>query len=149
MLEDVVPDWDVLRNLTYKYVYENFGREGLLKYYRHMANSDFYKDVIDNVKKEGLKGVKRYWENSSADDGTSYNQKLTRDKYSLEVNNCMAFKHFRDKKEKPFEMFCDYCMVVNSVIADKSNLFYELKKCDKKGKCKHIFYRKAELESTS
>ena len=143
MIEDIVPDWDVLRNLTYRYIYDNFGREGLIKYYKHLANSEYYKDTIDNVKKEGLKGIRNYWEKSSADDGTLYVDRLTANTYILEIERCAAYEHIRDKNEKPFKMFCDYCSVVNSEIAEKSNLKYEQKKCDNKGSCKHIFYRRS------
>lgn len=141
--EPVNHDWDFLWSITFQFLYENFGEKGLLKYYKHLAGSSYYEKVIINIKEKGLKGVKKYWEESSNGEGTKYMDDLTDNKYILKVNSCSAYKYFQEENLDTFNKYCDYCKVINEEIARKSNIKYRLLNCDHKGSCGHIFFKKS------
>ena len=50
MKDPVVSDWDCLWNVTFNYFYENFGEEGLIDYFKHLANSEYYEKIVEIMK---------------------------------------------------------------------------------------------------
>ena len=140
MKEQVNPDWDCLWNLTFQYFYENFGEEALIKYYRHLANSDYYKKILDKIKQRGLEGVKEYWLKCSEGEGIDYSYNLENNRYVIRVNSCSAFKHFKENNIKPFERYCDYCEIVNQKISKNFSVKYKLVSCNNRGSCEYLFY---------
>ncbi len=141
MKDPVVSDWDCLWNVTFNYFYENFGEEGLIDYFKHLANSEYYEKIVEIMKNKGFEGVKDYWSWVSEDEGMVYEDCLLKNKYTLKIIECSAFKHFEEKGFKPFKKYCDYCLTINSELSKKSNLKYKNISCTYKGSCEHIFER--------
>lgn len=109
-------------NATFWFVEKEFGPEGLRRYWEELG-AGYYAPVSAAWQRGGLAAVAGYWRAFfAAEPGADARVEADREKVSLEVRVCPAFKHLRAHGRQIVPCFCQHCYYVSEAMAAPAGL---------------------------
>lgn len=136
-----IKEWYGAYNVIFNWFEKNFGNEGLLKYWEYIGGS-CYGEAIELFRREGLRGVKKYFEEEFLKEETAVCARLEENSLLIEIRECPAYRFMNESKNPYFVPREDYCRhdeVINGILSEKSGLKFTMLECDKRGGCRWLF----------
>ena len=135
------PFFHGLLDVTFRFFEENYGREGLRRYLRWLAEN-YYAELIDAARRDGLDALEKYWRDVADDEMAAEAQAhmdVERDgeRLFIEVKRCPAFVWMEENGRQACECYCEQCAVMNAAIADAAGIEFELR--GGQGQCVQVF----------
>lgn len=136
------PDFYFAVNATFRYVYENYGEEGLINYWRAMGR-EYFASVTERFQKGGLPAVAEYWRVFFAEEpGGEVGVTQEADCVRVEVKVCPAIKHLREHGREIMALYCQHCTYVSQAMCEPAGISVRVEGGD--GSCHQWFCRKGE-----
>jgi hypothetical protein len=124
-------------NATFRFIEQQFGREGLRRYWQDLG-ANYYAPVTADWKDGGLPAVADYWRAFfNAEPGAEVQVDVTPDRVSLDVRVCPAIKHLRAQAREIVPCFCQHCYYVSEAAAAPAGLTVRLEGGN--GSCRQTF----------
>ena len=120
------------------HVAENYGNETLKKYLREITLA-CYKDLIEKIKKAGIKIWKDHLDRTFTLEEADYTVEDTASGFRLHLRSCPAIEYMRDKHFPLYKGFCRSTTVVNDTIAKETGLYTKTEYDFEKGSCVQYF----------
>ena len=136
-----IKEWFGGFNVIFNWFEKQFGREALEVYWRHIADT-CYDDVIGKFQREGLIGVRDYFEDIFRKDGGKIETCLQDRHLTIRIIQCPAFMFMNSSDNPHFLPIKDYCRhdaVVNECLAQRSGLTFRMTACNNHGQCEWEF----------
>lgn len=109
-------------NATFRFVFNRFGRDGLLRYWRELGSS-YYAPVSARWMEGGMQAVAAYWRAFfAAEPGAEAEVSELEDEVCVTVSVCPAIKHLRAQGREIVPFFCQHCHFVSEAIAAPAGL---------------------------
>lgn len=104
-------------NATFRFIFNRFGREGLLRYW-HELGTKYYAPVSQRWLDGGLSAVVEYWRAFfAAEPGAEVTVSQSADEVCVTVTTCPAIRHLRAQGREIVPFFCQHCHFVSEAIA--------------------------------
>ena len=124
-------------NATFRFIEQQFGSEGLRRYWRELGAS-YYAPVTAAWKRGGVAAVADYWRAFfAAEPGAEVEVATTGEEVTLEVRVCPAIKHLRAHQRQIVPCFCQHCYYVSEAMAAPAGLTVRVEGGD--GACRQTF----------
>lgn len=123
-----------------KYVYENYGQEGLNQYLVSLANT-VYVPLSEELAKDGLKALEKHWQKIFGLEEADYNLFYTENVLNLKINKCPAISHMKKHNYELFDKFCEHCNIINTEICKNAGYKSFIKYDQNKGSCLQKFWK--------
>ena len=105
-------------NATFRFIFNRFGREGLLRYWRELG-TNYYAPVSQQWSEGGLHAVAEYWRAFfAAEPAAEVEVTQTADEVCVKVLTCPAIKHLRAQGREIVPYFCQQCHFVSEAIGE-------------------------------
>lgn len=138
-------------NELFKFLEEAKGREEVVRYWKALSDS-FRTDLQEKVKKEGLKGMKDYYDYVLQSENADYTINITEDKLEMFIRECpsVGILH-RSRHIRPYRDYCGHCAVLYARATDKKfGLTTTVDFINRdKGYCRRLVVRKKAEDSAS
>jgi hypothetical protein len=126
----------------FQYLAERYGEKKLEEYLK-FCGENIYRWLIDEIEKEGLSSLERYWHRIFSLEEGQFEIKRQGDKeIKLVVKKCPALSHMEKAGYPVYKDFCLQCRIINRVLAEKTGLTSEVKSEQSKKRCIQTFKRK-------
>ena len=128
----------------FKFLEEKGGSEEVVRYWKKLSEA-FCTDLQERVEKNGLEGMKEYYDHVLQSENADYRINLSEDKLELFINECPSVGILRRHKHlKPYHDYCGHCAVLYSHATDER---FGLKTTvdfidTEKGYCRRLVVRK-------
>ena len=124
-------------NATFRFIANQFGREGLRRYWQELGSS-YYAPVTAAWKGSGLPAVADYWRAFfDAEPGAEVQVDAAPDRVTLDVRVCPAIKHLRANAREIVPCFCQHCYFVSEAAAAPAGLTVRIEGGN--GACRQTF----------
>ncbi len=124
---------------TFKFIHDRFGEETLKKYWRELAE-EYYVDVIEKFKKDGLVGVEEFLRGYfSKEPKCEFEVHRVEDRVELVIKQCPAFYWLKEFKREIPDWYCKHCDVINDAICSRSGMKFIREGGN--GSCRQIFVK--------
>ena len=134
-------DFHLSMNILLKYIYENFGKDQLVKYLEQYAKA-YYKPVNLELKSGKPDALCRYFTDIYIKEEWPVRMHCGEDFIEIEQDACPGISHIRAKGETPCPYYSETYNTVYKVLCMGTPFEYELKYFDDEtGACKQIFRR--------
>jgi len=121
---------------------KNYGKKVLEEYLVRIAEN-IYKNLIREIKKNGLIELEKYWNEIFKEEEGKFDVEREKNKrIKLKVKECPAISHMKKTGYKIYDDFCIQCKIINEVIAENTGYISEIKYDVKNGKCIQIIRSK-------
>lgn len=122
---------------TFRFIFEQFGRQGLHRYWQDLGTS-YFSPVTARWREGGLAAVADYWRAFfAAEPGADVTVRTTPEAVEVEVRVCPAIKHLRDHGREILPCFCEHCTVIGQAMAAPAGLTAQV--VGGNGSCLQIF----------
>ena len=111
-----------LYSALFKYLEDKQGKEGVVKYWEHIADTYISDRLGEEVAKHGLNGCFRYWAKSLNEEACDFTMILDEDKnlFSIDMQHCPSRGMLNDLKHfTPYKDYCEHCNVLYSRVLKK------------------------------
>jgi len=136
------PDFHIAMNTGIKYLEKNYGNEAVRDYLRQFSRS-YYKPLIEKIKKNGLKPLKKYIEQTYEKEGEKIESHLDESTLKIKIEKCPAISYMKKRKIAIAKSFIETTKTVYETIVENTSYSFEMHDYDKKtGKTTLIFRRK-------
>lgn len=109
-------------NATFRFIFDRFGREGLLRYWRELGEK-YYAPVSQRWAEGGLQAVAAYWRAFfDAEPGTEVEVTQFDNEVCVAVKTCPAIRHLRAQGREIVPFFCQHCHFVSEAVAIPAGL---------------------------
>ena len=141
MAEKIHKDFHGALSVGFKYLAEKYGKDSLQEYLK-ICGVNIYRELIDDIEKEGLAALERYWNRIFSLEEAEFEIDRKDDReIRLVVSRCPAISHMKETGYPVYEDFCLQCRIINKTIAEKTGLESEVLSEQSKGRCSQIFKR--------
>ena len=140
-MERVHKDFHGALSCGFKYIAERYGKESLIEFLKQVAYT-VYGDLIQKIKKEGLKAVEEYWrEIFEIEEGKVEIKRNGNKEIVMKVKECPALSHLKKRKYPVYSDFCIQCKIINVVIGEKTGFSSEVISYQQKSRCVQKFWK--------
>ena len=94
-------------NEIFKFLQQK-GQKELDRYYARVADRQAY-FTLDAFRREGLKGMFKYWDRIRVEENCQMEQELTDDYYRLRMTKCPSLTKALDSDAGPCDVYCNHC----------------------------------------
>lgn len=109
-------------NATFRFIFNRFGREGLLRYWRELGMK-YYAPVSRQWSEGCLQAVAEYWRAFfDAEPGSEVDVRQLEHEVCVTVKTCPAIRHLRVQNREIVPFFCQHCHFVSEAIAEPAGL---------------------------
>ena len=134
------PDFYFAINATFRWIYDNWGEEGLVDYWERLGHEHFAA-VTERFRQGGLEAVREYWcEFFNEEPGGDVSVDLVGDQVVLDIRTCPAVKHLREHGREVMPLYCRHCYHVSQAIGDGADLAVRVEGGG--GSCRQLFTRR-------
>lgn len=131
------PDFYFAINATFRWIYDNWGEQGLQDYWQSMGREHFA-PLTERFRQGGLEAVREYWqdffENEPGGDVTVMRQG---DEVVIEVAVCPAIRHLHEHGREIMPLYCQHCTVVSQTMCEPAGIAVEV--TGGGGTCRQVF----------
>lgn len=138
MKEKVHKDFHGALSASFEFLSKRYGKEKLKKFLE-ICGKNIYKELINEIKENGLPAIEKYWEKIFKIEEAKFKIERDKDKIKLIIIECPALKHMEKVGYKIYGDFCIQCKVINKTIAKETGLISITKTDQNKKKCEQIF----------
>jgi len=125
-----------------EYLRKHYGAAVVARYLKTFTKS-YYAPLRQQIKKEGLKAIKKYFQKIYKNEGGMVEFKESKDKLIINVKKCPAISHMKSKKYSVSPLFCETTRIMNEAICEGAFIDSKLVKHDiNRGRCLQIFVRR-------
>ncbi len=130
-------------SLAIDYLDRSYGEDAVRDYLRRFTRS-YYTDVTEQIVERGLIALKEHFERIYEIEGGSVSISLDEDELSIEVNECPAISHMRERGFPISRLFVETTRTVNAALVEGTLFEYELLEYDAAtGRSRERFRRRA------
>ena len=116
------PDFYFTLNATFRWIYDNWGEEGLVQYWQGLGREHFAA-ISEQFRDGGLPAVRDYWQAFFDDDpGGDVSVTLADDAVTVEVRSCPAIKHLQAHGRDIMPLYCRHCTVVSAAMCERAGM---------------------------
>jgi len=116
------PDFYFAINATFRWIYDNWGEEGLKEYWRALGR-DHYAFLTEKFRKEGMEAVYNYWQEFFArEPGGDVCVKKENNGVTIVVRVCPALKHLKAHGREIFPLYCQHCQIVSEAMCEGAGI---------------------------
>ena len=136
------PDFHIAMNTELKYLEGKYGYQAVKEYLKQFARS-YYKPLTEKIKKNGLKPLKEYIEQTYKKEGGKIKISFDKDSLKIKIAKCPAVAYMRKRNVSIAKSFVETTKTVCETIVEKTPYSFEM--CDyeaQTGKTTMIFRRK-------
>jgi hypothetical protein len=123
-----------------KYLDDNFG-EKATKEYLVQVGKTYFKPLSEKLKQEGLKALEDHWQYIFKKENGKFRLYYEGNKLVLEVDQCPAIAHLKEKNMLYTERYCQTTVVVNKTICQQVGYQCSCEYQPGKGKCVQKFWK--------
>ena len=123
-----------------KYVYDNYGDNGVKEYLEDLANT-VYSPLSKALKKSGLRELEKHWKKIFDLEDADYKLFYEDNVLNLKINKCPAISHMKKYGYEIFEGFCEHCKILNAKICENAGYQSSIEYDQNKGKCLQKFWK--------
>ncbi len=123
-----------------KYLDDNFGEKATEEYLVQVGKT-YFKPLSEKLKKDGLKALEDHWQYIFQKENGKFRLHYEGDKLVLEVDQCPAIAHLKEKNMLYTERYCQTTVVVNKTICQQAGYQCSCEYQLGKGKCVQKFWR--------
>jgi len=123
-----------------KYVYENYGKQGLKQYLTNLANT-VYSPLSKALAEKGLKAMEKHWKKIFDLENADYELFYKDNALNLKIKECPAISHMKKYNYEIFDKFCEHCNIVNAEICKNAGYESSLEYDQNKGQCLQKFWK--------
>lgn len=135
------PDFYFVINATFRWIYDNWGEDGLVRYWQTLGREHFAL-VSDRFREGGLPAVHEYWQAFFADEpGGEVTLTLDHDALTIDVRICPAIRHVQAHGRDIMPLYCRHCTVVSVAMCEGTGIAVEV--TGGGGSCRQVFRRSA------
>ncbi len=142
-----IREWYGGYSIIYRWFEDNFGYEGLVRYWHHIAEH-VYADLADKFRQGGLPYIAGYFREIIEEDEGSVDIALNEDSVTIDILECPDHiwqKHYDQGFSMPRENYYRSYEVIYGDVAKMAGLGFELLRYDKDGKLKFAFKKAQEM----
>ena len=126
-------------NATFRFIFQRFGREGLLRYW-HELGSKYYAPVSQRWNADGMQAVAEFWRAFfAAEPAAEVEVNQQADEVVVKVKTCPAIRHLRAQGREIVPFFCQHCHFVSEAIAQPAGFTVRVQGGN--GSCEQRFVR--------
>jgi len=116
------PDFYFAINATFRWIYDNWGEEGLMDYWQALGREHFA-DVTERFRQGGMEAVREYWQAFFDEEpGGDVAVERNGDTVTITVRNCPAIKHLRAHGREIMPLYCRHCQVVSEAMCEGAGI---------------------------
>ena len=121
------PDFYFAINATFRWVYDNWGEEGLVAYWQALGR-EHYADVTERFREGGMEAVRDYWQDFFAEEpGGDVSVTRDADTVTIDVRVCPAIKHLREHGREIMHLYCRHCQIVSQAMCEGAGIEVQVK----------------------
>ena len=140
MKKGVHKDFHGAMSFGLKYVYDNYGDNGIKEYSENLANT-VYSPLSKTLKKNGLRELEKHWKKIFDLEDADYKLFYEDNVLNLKINKCPAISHMKKYGYEIFEGFCEHCKILNAEICKNAGYQSSIEYDQNKGKCLQKFWK--------
>ena len=123
-----------------KYLGDNFGPEGTVKYLEQVGRS-FFLPLITQLREQGLPALEKHWRNIFTQDEGKFKLEYDGDILVLTVEECPAIAHLKKNNQLFTDKYCETTVVVNRTICGQAGYDCSCEYQGGEGKCVQKFWK--------
>ena len=123
-----------------KYLDDNFGEKATEEYLVQVGKT-YFKPLSEKLKQEGLKALADHWQYIFQKENGKFRLYYEGNKLILEVDQCPAIAHLKEKNTLYTERYCQTTVVVNKTICQQAGYQCRCEYQSGKGKCVQKFWK--------
>ena len=132
-------------NATFRFIFNRFGRDGLLRYW-HELGTRYYAPVSQQWSKGGLQSVAEYWRAFfDAEPNAEAEVSLHANEVCVVVTTCPAIRHLRAQAREIVPTFCQQCYFVSDAMAEPAGMTVRVKGGN--GSCVQRFIKRRDCSA--
>jgi len=141
-MDKIHKDFHGALSAGFQYLAEKYGKKDLEEYLK-ACGENVYSWLIDEIKKEGLSSLERYWQRIfTLEEGEFEIKRKGSREIKLIVKRCPALSYMEKAGYPVYKDFCLQCRIINRVLAEKTGLTSEVRSEQGKKRCVQTFKRK-------
>lgn len=140
-MSEIHKDFHGALNCAFQFLEEKYGKEVLVRFLSRVGKN-CYRNLIDNINKAGLLALEEYWRRIFTLEEGEFEINLSEDSIILELRRCPALSHLKETRYPIYKDFCLQTVVINSVIAEETNLYSSVERYQDKAYCIQKFWRR-------
>lgn len=135
------PDFYFAINATFRWIYDNWGEEGLVRYWEALGREHFA-PITERFKRGGLPAVAAYWQEFfTAEPGGEVSVAMVGDRMVLvEVQTCSAIVHLLKHHREIMPLYCRHCTHVSRAMCEGAGIQVCVEGGG--GSCRQVFARR-------
>ena len=96
-------------NELFRFVEDRGGEEALHDLWKGISD-EFLDNLRQDIQKDGLKGMHRYWSHTLGEEGGRHRMTLYDDMFVIDMHDCpSARKVFQGGRVQPYPKYCEHC----------------------------------------
>lgn len=135
-------DFHLSMNMLLSYIYENFGKEALIRYLAQYARA-YYQPLNGELRRGDLNALNRYIRGIYAREEWAVTINNGEDYVEIVQDGCPGISHIRDKGQRPCPYYEETYNTVYRTLCEGTPFAYELEYFEEgTGACKQRFTRR-------
>lgn len=110
-------------NATFKFIHERYGKKAVVDYWKTIAPIALA-DLEQIIKRDGLFGCVRYWDDVMSAEGADYQIKYKQDLFTMDITKCPSLTVL----DSPYEHYCRHCEVMYKPLFRGLGYTYQIKR---------------------
>lgn len=144
LMANVHKDFHGCFSFGLEFLLENYGQEEMEEYLRRLART-VYAPLIESVRDRGLQALEEHWRNVMALEEADFDLHSAYDgTLVLEVKQCPAITHMRERGYEVCRRFCEATRIVNDEICLRAGYVSEVEYDQESACCTQRFRKEAD-----
>lgn len=136
-----------LLNTTYAFLGEKGGEKMIREWCEYTAEHGLWNGIVDAVKKDGLKGMKKFWDDFLRAEGmpeTSCKTEIAGNEFIMAISKCHSQETVKHVGAKLYGNACLHCVYICRKMADLIGYDVKIDYNPEKGNCVRRWKKKEQ-----